>query len=250
MTLRSLELFAGIGGLSLGLERAGLCRPAAFCEINPFARSVLKKQWPGVAQFEDVRTLNADALDARGIGGINLIAAGFPCQPFSAAGNQLGEADDRHLWPHVERLAGELQPRWIVAENVPRLLTIDRGRTFGRILAGLGALGYDAEWECVPASAFGYPHRRDRLFLVAYAQGLRRHQGIWAAQGADRYDSVLGRGPGGFGDQKYPEDQSGVARMADGLPDQLDRNHALGNAVVPAVAQWIGECILAAEGAA
>lgn len=168
--MRSLELFAGIGGITLGLELAGVAEPVAFCEIDPYARAVERKHWPEVRQYDDVRSLSADALARDGITGIDLIAGGFPCQPFSTAGLRQGEEDPRHLWPQFARLIGEIRPRWVVAENVPGLLSQSAGSAFGTVLRDLAALGYDAEWHCFPAAAVGAHHLRNRVWIVAYAQ--------------------------------------------------------------------------------
>src|SRR4029450_13011646 len=99
---------------------------------------------------------------------VDVICGGFPCQPHSLAGRRAGANDERDLWPHFARLIRELEPRWVVAENVPGLLSSDAGRFFGTVLGDLAACGYDAEWDCLPASAFGAPHRRDRVWIVAY----------------------------------------------------------------------------------
>src|SRR3990167_7230120 len=111
--LRVLDLFSGIGGFSLGLERTGGFRTIAFCEIEPYCRAVLKKHWPDVPCFTDVRTLTACD-----VGAVDLICGGYPCQPFSEAGKRLGAQDDRHLWPEYLRLIQELRPTWVIGENV------------------------------------------------------------------------------------------------------------------------------------
>jgi DNA (cytosine-5)-methyltransferase 1 len=159
-----LDLFSGIGGFSLGLERAGM-RTVAFCEIDPYARAVLRKHWPDVPCYEDVRGLCSDRLAADGIGPVDVICGGFPCQDISHAGKGAGLAGERSgLWSEIARLVGELRPRYVIVENVAALL----GRGLGDVLGDLAALGYDAEWHCIPASYLGAPHRRDRLWIVAY----------------------------------------------------------------------------------
>ena len=164
MTLRVLDLFSGIGGFSLGLERAGM-RTVAFCEIEPFCRSILRKHWPDVPIYEDVRTLTADALARDGIA-VDVICGGFPCQDVSHAGKRAGlEGARSGLWSEYARLIGELRPRFVIVENVPGLLSLG----MGTVLGDLAALGYDATWDCIPASAVGAPHRRDRVWVVAYA---------------------------------------------------------------------------------
>ena len=151
--LKVLDLFSGIGGFSLGLERTGGFETVAFCEIEPFPRRVLAKHWPGVPIYEDVRTLNADTLARDGIA-VDVITGGFPCQDISVAGKQAGIADETRsgLWAEIVRLVGELRPRYLVVENVANLLSGPperRGGWFGRVLGDLARLGYDAEWICL-----------------------------------------------------------------------------------------------------
>lgn len=154
-----LDLFSGIGGFSLGLERAGM-RTVAFCEIEPYCRDVLAKHWPGVPCFPDIRQLRGDWL-----GRIDVICGGFPCQDISYAGAGAGITGARSgLWGEYARLIGELRPQYVIVENVSALLN----RGLGRVLGDLAALGYDAEWHCIPASYVGAPHRRDRIWIVAY----------------------------------------------------------------------------------
>lgn len=149
--LRLLDLFSGIGGFSLGLERSGGFRTVAFCEIEPFPRRVLAKHWPGVPIYHDIRTLTADLLARDGIG-VDAICGGFPCQDISLAGKGAGIAGTRSgLWSEYARIVGELRPRVVVVENVTALLI----RGLDRVLGDLAALGYDAQWHCIPASYVG-----------------------------------------------------------------------------------------------
>lgn len=162
--LRVLDLFSGIGGFSLGLERAGM-RTVAFCEIEPYCQAVLRKHWPNVPIYEDVRTLTAERLRADGIS-VDLICGGFPCQDVSKAGRRRGlEGERSGLWSEFARLLGELRPRYAIVENTPGLLSLG----MGRVLGDLASLGFDAEWHCIPASAVGAQHIRDRIWIVAYA---------------------------------------------------------------------------------
>ena len=161
--MQVLDLFSGIGGFSLGLERAGM-KTVAFCEIDKKAQRVLRKHWPEVPIFSDVQTLTGEVLREHGIS-VDVICGGFPCQDISVAGKGEGiEGKRSGLWSEFARLIGELRPRYAIVENVSALLN----RGLDRVLGDLASLGYDAEWHCIPASAVGAPHRRDRIWIVAH----------------------------------------------------------------------------------
>lgn len=275
-TLTVGSLFSGVGGLDLGLERAGM-RVAWQVEIDDYATRVLARHWPDVPRFRDVRECGRHNLAP-----VDLVAGGFPCQPHSLAGKRSASGDDRDLWGEFARILRELKPRWVVAENVPGLLSSEAGRFFGRVLRDLAASGYDAEWDCLPAAAFGAPHLRDRVFLVAHARGKQPSQqsqpqseGSAAADtgGAGVLRPVAnGHSRGGTRSALKPQVQAAVFvrpdlvgcggshfgaawqaepnvdRMADGFPGRVDRIRGLGNAVVPQVAEYVGRRILAAEG--
>jgi DNA (cytosine-5)-methyltransferase 1 len=164
MSLRVLDLFSGIGGFSLGLERAGM-QTVAFCEIEDYPRKVLAKHWPSVPIYDDVRTLNATRLAADGIGRIDLICGGFPCQPFSHAGRRMGAEDDRHLWPEYFRLIKELRPTWIIGENVIGLVSMG----LDAVLDDLESIGYACRTFDIPACGVGASHERRRIWILAYS---------------------------------------------------------------------------------
>ncbi len=162
-----LDLFSGIGGFSLGLTRAGF-RTTAFCEIEEYPRSILRKHWPDVPIFEDVRTLHAKDLPEA----VELICGGFPCQPFSVAGKRRGKDDDRHLWPEIVRLVRELstttgKPTWGLFENVAGHV----GMGLDTVLSDLEGEGYACWPLIIPACAVNAPHRRDRVWILAHASG-------------------------------------------------------------------------------
>jgi DNA (cytosine-5)-methyltransferase 1 len=153
--MRVLDLFSGIGGFSLGLEAAGF-ETIAFCEIDPFCRSVLKRHWPDVWCFEDVCTLPA-GIEA------DVICGGFPCQDISVAGRNAGLVGARSgLWSEYRRHIEEIKPKWAIIENV----SILRGRGLDQVLGELAEIGYDAEWHCIPASALGAHHERAESGLL------------------------------------------------------------------------------------
>lgn len=163
--LRLLDLFSGIGMYSLGLQRAGLCRPVAFCEREHWCwENALKPNWPGVPIYDDVRTLTAQALASAGIW-VDAICGGFPCQDISSSGRGAGIDGTRSgLWREYRRLVCELRPRYVFVENTSALLV----RGLDRVLGDLASIGYDAEWHCIQAADVGAPHLRDRTWIVAY----------------------------------------------------------------------------------
>lgn len=164
--LALLDLFSGIGGFSLGLERTGGFKTVAFCEIEEFPRKVLKKHWPEVPIYEDIRNLTAARLRDDGIS-VDAICGGFPCQDISTAGKGAGiEGERSGLWSEYARLVGELRPQIVFVENVSALL----GRGLSKVLGDLAEIGYNAEWHCISASAIGAHHHRDRLWITAFPQ--------------------------------------------------------------------------------
>jgi len=167
MKMRVLDLFSGIGGFSLGLERTGGFETAAFCEYEPFARAVLAKHWPDVPCFPDVRELKGSEID----GPIDVICGGYPCQPFSTAGKRRGKEDDRHLWPEFNRLVAELRPTWVIGENVAGHISMG----LDGVLSDLEGQGYACRAFVIPACAVDAPHRRDRVWTVAHRAELQRN---------------------------------------------------------------------------
>lgn len=155
------SLFSGIGGLELGLERAGLGPVLWQVERDEYCRRILAKHWPDVERFEDVE-------HATGLPAVDLVCGGFPCQPASVAGSRRGRDDHRWLWPQFSRIVGEVLPRFVVVENVSGLLSLELGRAFGEVVGDLASLGYRVEWLNLRASDVGAPHRRARIFVVAW----------------------------------------------------------------------------------
>jgi DNA (cytosine-5)-methyltransferase 1 len=228
--MKLLDLFSGVGGFSLGLERSSYFKTAAFCEIEPYCRAVLKQHWPNVPCYEDIRTLTAKQLRDDGIA-IDAMCGGFPCQDISYAGKGAGiEGERSGLWNEYARLIGEIRPKLIIVENTPALL----GRGIGRVLGDLASLGYDAEWSNLPACALGFTHPRQRLFIVAYAPSQWREQ-------CGRLE--FNQSCEAARDLRERLHQSEPVRVVNGISHRMERLAALGNAVVPQVAELIGEAI-------
>jgi DNA (cytosine-5)-methyltransferase 1 len=174
-----LELFAGIGGIALASEWAGF-EHVGFVERDPFCQKVLAKHWPNVPIYDDVRTF-----DGTQFRGVDLISGGFPCQPHSLAGSRKASGDERDLWGEVVRIVGEAKPRWFLGENVPGLFSSESGQFFGRIQNDLAEMGYRVGWAMYGASDTGAVHRRNRVFIVAYASsnGLQRPAEVGELEG-------------------------------------------------------------------
>ena len=284
--LKVLDLFSGIGGFSLGLERTGGFETVAFCEIEPFCQKVLKKHWPEVPQHHDVRKLTRQSVS----GTVDVICGGYPCQPFSTAGKRLGAEDDRHLWPEVNRLLDEYRPTWFIGENVAGHVSMG----LDLVLSDLEAKGYASRAFIIPACAVDAKHRRDRVWILGHSE----HNGSSAAKigrgastasnnntqgqkeakqssGAGKptdYEDVANsnnkRLQGGqetrnacsvrergnklikrcsYNPRSAWEFEPDVGRVANGVPNRMDRLKSLGNAVVPQIPELIGYAILEAE---
>lgn len=233
--LKVLDLFSGIGGFSLGLERTNGYETVAFCEIDPFCRRVLAKHWPEVPCYEDVSSLEYS-------GPVDLVTAGFPCQDVSYLGKGAGLAGARSgLFWHVLRTAGLVGFPKLLLENVAALL--DRG--MGAVLGALAQVGYDAEWHCIPASYAGARQLRDRVWIVADAKcdGIQGRPTIAAAWKEKSREEQLARlvQPCAWPTVSGSRDRG----TGHGIPDGIHRNKSLGNAVVPQIPEMIGHAILA-----
>ena len=258
------SLFAGIGGFDLGLERAGF-EIAWQVEIDPYCQRVLAKHWPHVQRYGDIRTIDWGTVEP-----VDLLCGGFPCQDISLAGKGAGLAGERSgLWFEYAKAIEALQPRYVLIENVSAL----RSRGLDQVLGSLAALGYDAEWHCIPACAVGAPHRRDRVWIMANASragGRARGQSDSTRQeiayrGAEMADANRTRSfPSAHSGVYRSEESTGawnvefkrsrwwelepdVGRVAHGIPHRVDRLRGLGNAIVPQIAEMIGAWILLRE---
>lgn len=297
------SLFSGIGGLDLGLERAGMTVRWQV-ENDDFCNRVLAKHWPNVPRYGDIRTVHGTDLEP-----VDLICGGFPCQPTSYAGRRRGTDDDRWLWPEMLRLIRETRPAYVLGENVFGLVTHERGLLLASVIADLAAEGYEVAPPIVfPACAVGALHRRDRVWICAYARhhDRRAEQGQQQTQRAEVPEGIrppypdaidggrirqnvpgigrdgvsesawlrapipntdshnrYGRGePDEVGRFGITEEGQGnawssdaqwsvepaVGRVVHGVPSRVDRLRALGNAVVPQAAEYIGRQLLSALG--
>jgi DNA (cytosine-5)-methyltransferase 1 len=234
--LTVLDLFSGIGGFSLGLERCGF-KTIGFVEQDEYCRRVLAKNFPGVTIFEDVRTFDAD-----GFGTVDVITGGPPCQPFSVAGEQRGADDDRDLWPEMHRIVAALKPRWAIVENVRGFVSDPLG--LDRCISDLEESGYAVQPFVLPALGLDARHIRYRAIVIAHnlsnAQlfGLsQRHRLRTRRQETDPTASTSFRWPA----------EPGMDRVAHGVPNRMDRTKSLGNAVIPQLIEVIGNHIMEIE---
>lgn len=233
------SLFAGIGGFDLGFERAGF-EIKWQVEIDPLCRQVLAKHWPHVRRYEDVRTVGGE------LERVDVICGGFPCQDISFAGGGDGLDGERSgLWREYKRIVGELRPHYVVVENVAALLQ----RGIDTILGDLAGIGYDAQWSVVSACAMGCPHVRRRLFLVAYPNGEHGWSRLRdsVAQAFRPLQVIDGFEGARAGYRERLANPSALYRDADGVPDRMERNRAIGNSVHPAEAEWIAHRIKEAD---
>ena len=266
------SLFAGIGGFDLGLERAGM-RVIWQSEIDPYASAVLRKHWPGIPNHGDIRSIHAGNVERP-----DVLCGGFPCQDISNAGKRAGIDGERSgLWAEYARVICDLRPDYVIVENVAALL----GRGIERVLGDLAALGFDAEWHCIPASAVGAPHRRDRVWIIAHSNSDRLQERIDVAlpgenqnagqqswgevkrihpaanvANSERRERPLGRAFGRVRWLDKPIQRNGnwpmsaepvLDRGSDGIPARVDRLRCLGNAIVPQIAEIIGRAIVTAR---
>jgi DNA (cytosine-5)-methyltransferase 1 len=231
------SLFAGIGGFDLGFERAGI-KTVWQVEIDDYCRRVLAKHWPDVRRFSDIRDCGKHNLPW-----VDILSGGFPCQDISNAGKRAGINGERSgLWSEYARIICELRPRFVVVENVSALLN----RGMERVLGDLAQIGYDAEWQSIRASDVGAPHRRERIWIVAYPG--RESSTLLAYANSERWNGRSGvfreRWSRELTDSSWWAVEPDVGRVAHGIPARVDRLKGLGNAVVPQIAEWIGRRIV------
>ena len=222
-------------------------RTTAFCEIEEYPRSILRKHWPEVPIFKDVKELHAKDLPEA----VDLVCGGFPCQDLSNAGKQKGfKGDKSSLYSEMLRIIGECKPRWAVFENVTALITGNGGRWFSRFLYDVAEIGYDAEWHCLPACFLGAVHSRDRIWVIA-------HPNSEHVESLDIQKSIISysQKPCGWelaraiNETISADDYARIRGNYDGISIALvkDRLKAIGNAIVPQIAEIIGRAIMEIE---
>ena len=235
--MKHLDLFSGIGGFALAARWVGI-ETVQFVEIEPFAQKVLNKNFPNIPIHDDIKTFKADEFS-----GIGIVTGGYPCQPFSQAGQRRGEKDDRHLWPEMFRVIREARPDWVLAENVAGHVSMG----LDDVLDDLESEGYTTQAFIIPACAKDAKHRRDRVWIVADSN-LPRPQGCKTAGNdiENRKKSINKFVSGcdcnhescGSGETRWLTEPN-VGRVAHGIPRRVDRLRGLGNAIVPQVAYEI-----------
>jgi len=243
------SLFSGIGGFELAARWCGFTNVFS-CEIEPFNRLVLHHHFPESELHDDIKEMDATHYYGR----VDIISGGFPCQPYSVAGKRLGKEDERHLWPEMLRIIREVAPTYVVGENVRGLVNWSEGMVFEEVCADLEAEGYDVQPFVLPAAGVGAPHRRDRVWFVAYSsntglQGSKENRDAGSGR-KERKEQPAGCVCASW--QKFPT-QPPVCGGDDGLPAELDgitfpkwrasSIKAYGNAIVPQVAYQIFDTI-------
>lgn len=238
--MKHLDLFSGIGGFALAARWAGF-ETVAFCEKNDYCRDVLRKHWDDVPMYEDIRRVTGDRLKRNGIEA-DIITGGFPCQPFSVAGKRGGKGDDRYLWPEMLRIIQEMEPAWVIGENVRGIVNME----LDQVLADLEDNGYSTESFVIPACAVNAPHRRDRVWIIANSSRQRlqggEETGNDGSNGQKPWDEQLTGRSGVERWNKFPT-VSPVCGRNDGISNRIHRLKALGNAVVPQIPFYFFEII-------
>lgn len=238
-----LDLFSGFGGFSYGLESVGFTT-VAFCETDDYAKQVLKKHWPKIPIYDDIKTLTKKRLETDGLV-IDVISGGWPCQPVSRIGKRKGSSDDRYLWPEMFRLIKSIRPRWVIGENVIGIVEME----LDQVLIDLESIGYTTATFDLPAASVGANHERRRIFVIASPKedvanavgtGLQGQQRVCISQ----WEKTARHDWSGHRWMPSPR----IYRRSDGLPKKMERLKGLGNSVCPALVAEIGRAILNVEG--
>lgn len=267
--MRVLSLFSGGGLGDYGLTLAGM-EIVGQVEIDKYCQKVLELRWPNVPKWKDIREVKGKEILERCGGAIDLVSGGFPCQPFSTAGKQKGESDERNLWPEMHRIIREIKPRWVLAENVPGIMSKITGWYIRTVFRDLAQSGYRVEWDCIPASAVGANHIRDRVWILAHTKGQPERTGLCQDESRGKRRGRPSHG-GSTSAMAYTKRgvleesrdstanenriaagswwavEPGMGRMAYGIASRVDRLKLLGNGQVVQVVEWIGKQIMEFE---
>ena len=260
--LKHLDLFSGIGGFSLGLEATGGFETVAFCDYDSYCQKILRKHWPWVTIYDDIKELNHEKLNSNGHTKIDIVTGGYPCQPFSVAGRQQGEKDPRHVWPEYFRLIKELRPTWVIGENVSGHVKLG----LDTVLENLESEGYSARTFSISASSIGANHQRERIWIVANSgcswgsgsEFQRKNENEIKKENANQFERSSSSSQSNMvysdserlekwesiGENFSQEYQTligadwwsiepDVGRVANGVPKRVDRLTSLGNSLVP-----------------
>jgi DNA (cytosine-5)-methyltransferase 1 len=282
MKLKTLDLFSGIGGFSLGLESTGFFETIGFVEKDKFCQKVLKKHWSNINIEEDIRNVKGEKYQA------DVVTGGFPCQPFSVAGKRKSTADDRYLWDEMLRVIRETKPRWVIGENVEGIVNINEGMVLRQVLNDLENEGFKSQCIIIPASGIGAWHQRKRIWILAYSnnngsyrsqgnatkqssneqkdrlsfrddkdvpntnvQGLERHRNEYELREAKQEKNFIWSSNDGT-KKSWWQIESELCGVPNGVSYELDKDRSnriksLGNSIVPQIARQIGLSIMEAE---
>jgi len=248
--MRHLDLFSGIGGFALAAEMVGGIDTVAFCEIDPWAKKILAQNFPNIPIHNDITKI-----DGTKFKNIDILTGGYPCQPFSTAGNRKAENDPRHLWPAMLRVIRDVRPTWIICENVPGHIKLG----LDQVLSDMDSEGYSFWPFVIPANATGLPHNRRRVYIVAHAPSNGFHEGATSACHGETHERTTERTDENRDNEGcrrvwapldwrgYSSRRRGIEsteiRVDDGLPYRMDRNKGLGNAIIPEIAAEILQVI-------
>ena len=265
--LKLLDLFSGIGGFSYGLEQTGGFETIGFCEKDAFCQKVLKKHWNNIPIYDDIKNLDARKIKA------DIVTFGIPCQPFSVAGKRKGSSDERWLWTETLRVVAETKCRWCILENVDGIINIEEGQVLQQVLKDLEEKNFESRCFVLPASGFGAPHQRKRIFVIGYnatnsngwMRGRRRtieqsgengQRRIYSSKEEQARNDIRSKTIGCdaiSGETKsWWKTQSELCRVPNGISYELDKDQtnrikSLGNSIVPEIVKELGLAILAAE---
>jgi DNA (cytosine-5)-methyltransferase 1 len=234
--MKHLDLFSGIGGFAYAADQVWDNLEHVFCDNNRFCQRVIEKHWKGSKIYNDIRDIKDEQAD--------ILTGGFPCQPFSQVGKRKGTADDRYLWPEMLRVIRLSKPKWVIAENVGGLLTVQNGLVFEQVCTDLEDSGYEVQPFIIPAAGVSAPHKRDRIWICAYANSSkhkpqehrRANSKTNSLQSQERQTLYPWRSGGTSDSSDWIKAATELCGVDNGLPNRVDRLKSLGNGIVPQIA--------------